>query len=381
MMERTRSFSTRDIASVFMAISRPGQRPAASSRGVMAARAIGNLSPNLSCGVIGHQEEVEKLTVQDEDQAAINTTNQSGPSSSSNAVTSSYQTPGSNTSNNVSTKIAHGNVTRTTDDNNKDEATSVAKKNSEKRDREGDESQSKNQPALLIAGETHADPGGKAREEVSELAPSVDGSILGKNASSTQAEMMQDGNINGTSKTAGYKKIRAAATAEDGNHGQEGGQEATSLGATGKARVLAPVRSHESPKLEPPGPGTSRDGSRADCTDIEEAEARAAMLGLSILSRQGPVRVILEMDSTTTVSALRSESQDRSRLWTVYQEAKRMLLNMEECIVRHSKRETNKVADSLAKLAKSLGEKEMRDDLPISVRELVIHDSNYCNLG
>jgi ribonuclease HI len=118
-----------------------------------------------------------------------------------------------------------------------------------------------------------------------------------------------------------------------------------------------------------------------DCTDIEEAEARAAMLGLSILSRQGPVRVILEMDNTTTVSALRSESQDRSRLWTVYQEAKRMLLNMEECIVRHSKRETNKVADSLAKLAKSLGEKEMRDDLPISVRELVIHDSNYCNLG
>jgi hypothetical protein len=110
----------------------------------------------------------------------------------------------------------------------------VAKKNSEKRDREGDESQSKNQPALLIAGETHADPGGKAREEVSELAPSVDGSILGKNASSTQAEMMQDGNINGTSKTAGYKKIRAAATAEDGNHGQEGGQEATSPGAAGK---------------------------------------------------------------------------------------------------------------------------------------------------
>ncbi|XP_051212082.1 uncharacterized protein [Lolium perenne] len=118
-----------------------------------------------------------------------------------------------------------------------------------------------------------------------------------------------------------------------------------------------------------------------DCTDIEEAEARAAMLGLSILSRQGPVRVILEMNNTTTVSAPRSESQDRSRLWIVYQEAKRMLLNMEECIVRHSKRETNKVADSLAKLAKSLGEKEMRDDLPISVRELVIHDSNYCNLG
>jgi hypothetical protein len=58
-----------------------------------------------------------------------------------------------------------------------------------------------------------------------------------------------------------------------------------------------------------------------------------------------------------------------------------MLLNMEECIVRHSRRKTNKVEDSLAKLAKSLGEKEMRDDLPISVRELIIHDSNYCNLG
>jgi ribonuclease HI len=117
-----------------------------------------------------------------------------------------------------------------------------------------------------------------------------------------------------------------------------------------------------------------------DCTDAEEAEARAALLGLSILSRQGPVRVILEMDNTTSTSALCSKYQDRSRLWTVYEEAKRILLNMQDCVVRHSGRETNRAADSLAKLARSLGKREMRDELPIPVRELVMLDSNSCNL-
>ena len=57
------------------------------------------------------------------------------------------------------------------------------------------------------------------------------------------------------------------------------------------------------------------------------------------------------------------------------------MLNMQDCVVRYLGRETNKVADSLVKLAKTLGKREMRDYLPISVRELVIHDSNYCNLG
>jgi ribonuclease HI len=116
-----------------------------------------------------------------------------------------------------------------------------------------------------------------------------------------------------------------------------------------------------------------------NCTDVEEAEARAALLGLTILSRHGPSRVILEMDNVAAVTALRAKTQNRSRVWAVYQEAKALLLDMHDCVIIHTKRETNRVADSLAKLAKSLGERDMRDDLPIPVRELVIHDSNSCN--
>lgn len=49
--------------------------------------------------------------------------------------------------------------------------------------------------------------------------------------------------------------------------------------------------------------------------------------------------------------------------------------------MRFSGRETNMVADSLAKLAFSLGEREMREDLLVSVRDLVNIDMKLCNSG
>jgi hypothetical protein len=44
---------------------------------------------------------------------------------------------------------------------------------------------------------------------------------------------------------------------------------------------------------------------------------------------------------------------------------------MKECEFKHSRRETNIVADCLAKLAVSMGKTIMLDDLPLVVRELV----------
>jgi hypothetical protein len=85
--------------------------------------------------------------------------------------------------------------------------------------------------------------------------------------------------------------------------------------------------------------------------------------------------VVLEVDNTTVIRTLISKQQDRSRHWTIYEESKRRLHIFDEVVVQHSKRETNMVADSLAKLATFLGEREIRDDLPDSVRELVLADA------
>lgn len=54
-----------------------------------------------------------------------------------------------------------------------------------------------------------------------------------------------------------------------------------------------------------------------NCTDAEEAEARAALWGLNLMSRHDPTRVVLEMDCIASVAALQSNDQDRSRLWNV----------------------------------------------------------------
>jgi ribonuclease HI len=115
------------------------------------------------------------------------------------------------------------------------------------------------------------------------------------------------------------------------------------------------------------------------CSTPEEAEVRAALLGLSTLKNQEQVKLILEVDNTTVAKALQAKTTDRSRYWTFYEEAKLLLSNLEASVVLFSGRETNRVADSLAKLACSLGEREMREDLPVSVRDLVSDESNQCN--
>jgi hypothetical protein len=56
------------------------------------------------------------------------------------------------------------------------------------------------------------------------------------------------------------------------------------------------------------------------------------------------------MDCLHSVAALQSKDQDRSRLWNIYGEAKNLLLNLKDFAVKHSKRETNRVVDALAKL-------------------------------
>jgi hypothetical protein len=77
--------------------------------------------------------------------------------------------------------------------------------------------------------------------------------------------------------------------------------------------------------------------------------------------------VVLEVDNTSVMRALNSKQQDKSRHWTIYEESKRILKKFDAFVVQHSTRETNLDADLLAKLATTLGEREMRDGIPVSV--------------
>jgi hypothetical protein len=85
-------------------------------------------------------------------------------------------------------------------------------------------------------------------------------------------------------------------------------------------------------------------------------------------------KLILEVDNTTVAKALQAKTIDRSR----YEDAKLLLSKLDASSIQFSGRETNRVADSLIKLACSLGEREMKD-LPVSVRDLVSDDSTEGN--
>jgi hypothetical protein len=99
-----------------------------------------------------------------------------------------------------------------------------------------------------------------------------------------------------------------------------------------------------------------------NCDDAEEAEARAALMRVELITQLAP--------------ALCSVHKDRSTCWTIYQEAKDRIATLQECVVSHSKRSTNGVADCLAKLASQLGNRIMTANLPMPIRELVKRDSD-----
>jgi ribonuclease HI len=113
------------------------------------------------------------------------------------------------------------------------------------------------------------------------------------------------------------------------------------------------------------------------CQDAEEAEARAALKGINLLQGLGHDRIILELDCATAVTAIRSKEPDRSKLWPIYDETKENLKNLGDFVVHHVKkeRESNTVADALAKLARSAGSCFWTSQSPDLVHDLVTHDT------
>ncbi|CAM0876789.1 unnamed protein product [Alopecurus aequalis] len=111
------------------------------------------------------------------------------------------------------------------------------------------------------------------------------------------------------------------------------------------------------------------------CHSAEEAEARAALYGLQQMSNSGSPKIILEMDCYAATLALASTDQDLSPLWDTYEEAKRLISGFEAVSIRHSKRESNAVADALVKFARSSCYSPLQNPLPPMLEDLVIRDS------
>jgi hypothetical protein len=83
----------------------------------------------------------------------------------------------------------------------------------------------------------------------------------------------------------------------------------------------------------------------------------------------------LEADNATVVgAALRSKELDRSRSWATYDQIKRWLSDLDDDCVTHKSRDSNRVADALAKMARSAGSCLWFDMLPDNIWELVTRD-------
>jgi len=110
------------------------------------------------------------------------------------------------------------------------------------------------------------------------------------------------------------------------------------------------------------------------CIDAVEAEAKAALLGVRVALGHGHDKIILETDSSMVAVALQSCSLDRSELWATYEETKDLLKKLNDHRIGHVKRESNRAADCLAKLAKSLGGCIWLNHFPDPILDIVSQD-------
>ena len=82
----------------------------------------------------------------------------------------------------------------------------------------------------------------------------------------------------------------------------------------------------------------------------------------------------MELDCANVAVARCSELPDISTLWTVNDETKKVLKNFEDSCICSTRRESNRVADALAKLARSTGSCIWTCDPPDVMQDLVNQD-------
>nr|XP_045084679.1 uncharacterized protein LOC123494096 [Aegilops tauschii subsp. strangulata] len=104
---------------------------------------------------------------------------------------------------------------------------------------------------------------------------------------------------------------------------------------------------------------------------VDEAEARAALVGLHTLAGRYNGRVILEMDNQSIVKEVEAQTQPRSACYGLIMDIRRAMESFSACKISHVKRCSNALAHGLAALHRSYGDQRLDSDVPPSLQNLM----------
>ena len=77
------------------------------------------------------------------------------------------------------------------------------------------------------------------------------------------------------------------------------------------------------------------------CSDAEEAESKAALFGIQLITDLQPTKLIVELDCQSVVSVLRSNDLNRSKNWATIDEIKKLLSSLQEVSIVQVRRNYN----------------------------------------
>ena len=112
------------------------------------------------------------------------------------------------------------------------------------------------------------------------------------------------------------------------------------------------------------------------CSDAEEAEGQAMLLGMQTLEKIYVGSTIFETDCAAVVEALNAKSVIRPRWWATYNDSLELLKNYPSWRVTKIGRESNVAAHNLAAYARSNGSFFMMGSVPCSIADVIFKDCN-----
>jgi hypothetical protein len=112
------------------------------------------------------------------------------------------------------------------------------------------------------------------------------------------------------------------------------------------------------------------------CASAEEAEILACLQGLRLLISKQCSSGVVESDCLRVFQTLRSEGDDRSPCWSLFQEGKELLKVYQHISVLKVDRVSNGAAHILAQLGKSGKSDALTGSAPACVQAAITNDCN-----
>ncbi|KAE8804182.1 serine threonine-protein kinase endoribonuclease ire-1 [Hordeum vulgare] len=108
------------------------------------------------------------------------------------------------------------------------------------------------------------------------------------------------------------------------------------------------------------------------CSSVEEAEARAAWVGIQELANLTKSQVIVELDNKTIDEDLTKQKPTRSTCYGIVMDIQRIMASFSEFSIRYTLRSKNLLEHNLAALTRNHGEQRMFADVPDNLRSLML---------